>query len=43
MHVVQDLLVLAVLGALFVVVLLGLRATRPLDDSDEQGKPRVEH
>jgi hypothetical protein len=37
MHAVQDLLVLAALGAAFVGVLLGLRATRPLDDGDEQG------
>lgn len=35
MHAIQDLLVLAALAGLFVAVLLGLRATRPLDDGDE--------
>lgn len=41
MHAVQDLLVLAALGAAFVGVLLGLRATRPLDDGDDQGNSGV--
>jgi hypothetical protein len=42
MHAIQDLLVLAALGAAFVAVLLGLKATRPIDDGDEQDKPGVE-
>jgi hypothetical protein len=37
MHAIQDLLVLAALGAAFVAVLLVLKATRRLDDGDEQG------
>jgi hypothetical protein len=42
MHAIQDLLVLAALGAAFVAVLLGLKATRSLDEGDDQGKPGVE-
>jgi hypothetical protein len=42
MHAIQDLLVLAALGAAFVAVLLGLKATRRLDDGDEQGNHGVE-
>ncbi len=40
MHAIQDLLVLAALAATFVAVLLGLKATRPLDDGDEHVEPR---
>ncbi len=42
MHAIQDLLVLAALGVLFVGVLLSLKVTRPLDDGDEHGNGRVE-
>lgn len=40
MHAIQDLLVLAALGAGFIAVLLGLRATRPLDDGDDHVESR---
>ncbi len=40
MHAIQDLLVLAALGAGFVAVLLGLRATRPLGDGDDHVESR---